>query len=271
MISEMCMIKPVIFENEGERIVGILHLPYSLRKGEKTAPAVTMFHGFTGHKAGAYRLFVHAARALCDAGFIVLRFDFRGSGDSDGDFEDMTVPKEVSDASRAINFLLNLPFVDPERIGIIGMSMGGRVAAIIASRDKRVKFLVLYSAALIPLKKKFLSLIKKEDRKRLEEGEAVNIMDGWYIKKQFFETLDSPVPLHILDRIKVPVLMIHGDSDEVIGLEDSIKGYEMLVKLNRKSELYIIKGGDHAFTDKKHRREVIEKTLSWLNRLCFTG
>jgi len=261
------MIKPVVFENEGEYIVGILHLPDGLGKGEKTAPAVVMLHGFTGHKSEAHRLFVHVARALCNAGFIVLRFDFRGSGDSDGEFEDMTVLKEVSDASRAISFLLSFPYTDPERMGVIGLSMGGRVAAIIASRDKRIKFIVLYSAALIPLRKKFLSLLKKEDWKRLEEGEAISIGGGWYLRKPFFETLDSPTPLQILDKIKVPVLMIHGDSDEVIPLKESIKGYEMLKKLNRKNELYIIKGGDHTFTEKKHTREVMEKTLNWLNSL----
>lgn len=263
------MIKPVVFDNDGERIVGVLHLPDGLRKGERIA-AVAMLHGFTGHKSEAHRLFVHIARALCDAGFIVLRFDFRGSGDSDGDFEDMTVPKEVSDASKAISFLLSLPFTDPQRIGVIGLSMGGRVAAILASRDKRVRFVVLYSAALGPLRKKFLSGLKIGDLKRLEEGEAVSIGGGWYLKKPFFETLDSPVPLQILDAIKVPVLMIHGDSDSVIPLEDSIKGYEILRGLNRRNELYIVKGGDHTFTEKKHTREVIEKTLNWLNSLLIS-
>ena len=260
------MIKPVTFTNDGEQIIGILHVPDDLKKVEK-APAIAMFHGFTGHKSETHRFFIHVARALCNAGYVVLRFDFRGSGDSDGEFEDMTVPKEVSDASRAVDFLSDLTMVNPEKIGVIGLSMGGRVAAILASKDKRIRFVVLYSAALSSLKEKFLGQLEKEDLKKLEKGEAVHIGNGWYLKKDFFETVDSPVPLEVLDKIKVPVLIIHGDSDSVVPIDDAQKGYEILKDLNNKNELYIIKGGDHTFTKKEHTQEVIEKTLNWLSSL----
>jgi len=260
------MIKPVTFTNNGEQIIGILHVPDRLKKGEK-APAIAMFHGFTGNKSEAHRLFVHVARAICNAGFIVLRFDFRGSGDSDGEFEDMTVPGEVSDSARALDFLSSLDIVDQKKIGVIGLSVGGRVAAILASKDRRVKFVILYSAALTPLKEKFLEDLEKESLKKLERGEAVHIGRGWYLKKAFFETVDSPVPLEVLDKIKVPILIIHGDSDTVVPLDGARKGYEIVRSLNNKNELYIVKGGDHVFTRKEHTQEVIEKTLDWLNSL----
>ena len=260
------MIRPVTFTNNDEQIIGILHVPDGLKKGER-APAIVMFHGFTGHKSEAHRLFVQVARALCNAGYVVLRFDFRGSGDSDGEFEDMTVPGEVSDAVRSIDFISDLDVVNPEKIGVIGLSMGGRVAAILASKDERVKFVALYSAALAPLKEKFLGDLGKKSLEKLERGEAVHIGNGWYLKKAFFETVDSPVPLEVLDRIKVPVLIIHGDSDKVVPLDGAEKGYEMLKSLNSKNELYIVKGGDHVFTRKEHTQEVIEKTLDWLSSL----
>jgi len=258
------MIKPVTFMNEGEQIIGILHVPDILKD---RAPAIVMFHGFTGHKSEAHRFFVHVARALCNAGYVVLRFDFRGSGDSDGDFEDMTVPGEVSDAARALDFISNLSIVEPEKIGVLGLSMGGRVASILASRDKRVKFVILYSAALAPLKEKFLEGLGKEDIEKLEAGEPVHIGNGWYLKKSFFETVDSPVPFEIMRDIKVPVLIIHGDSDSVISVDGAKKGYEIIKNLNEKNELYIVKGGDHTFTKKECTLEVIEKTLRWLDSL----
>jgi hypothetical protein len=260
------MIRPVTFMNEGEQIVGILHVPDGLRESE-CAPAVVMFHGFTGNKSEAHRLFVHVARALCEAGYVVLRFDFRGSGDSDGDFEEMTVPREVSDAVRSLDFISDVEGVDPKRIGILGLSMGGRVASILASKDRRVKFVILYSAALTPLKEKFLGGLGKGDLARLERGEPVHIGNGWYLKRTFFETVDSVVPLDVLNRIRVPVLLVHGDSDGVVPLEGAEKGYEILRGLNGKNELYVVKGGDHVFTRKEHTKEVIEKTLSWLSSL----
>jgi alpha/beta superfamily hydrolase len=111
------MNKPVTFKNQGQELVGILHVPDALQSGER-APAIVMFHGFTGNKSESHRLFVHVAKALCNADFVVLRFDFRGSGDSDGEFEDMTVPGEVSDAREALTFLSKLDFVDKDQTGI---------------------------------------------------------------------------------------------------------------------------------------------------------
>ena len=257
------MEKPVAFQNFGQQLVGILHVPDGLDAAEK-APAIVMFHGFTGHKSETHRLFVKIARSLCRAGFAVLRFDFRGSGDSEGDFEDMTVPGEVSDAKRSIDFLEEIPWVDKERIGVIGLSLGGRVAAILASDDERLKFAILYSPALGPLREKFISLQTDETLKKLASGEAVKVSEGWYLKKPFFDTLDSPVPLDVMDRIKVPILIIHGDSDEVVSNETSKKGYEIVKDLNKKNELYIVKGGDHTFSVREHTSEVIDKTLRWL-------
>jgi len=260
------MIKPVTFKNRGQQLVGILHLPDKLKTAAKS-PGIAMFHGFTGNKSEAYRFFIHVARALCDSGFVVLRFDFRGSGDSDGEFEDMTVPGEVSDAEEALTFFTRQRVVDKERIGVLGLSMGGRVAAILASRDSRVKFVILYSAALSPLRRRFLSDIDRESLEKLNSGEAIRLRNGWYLKKPFFDSLDEPVPLDVTGRLKVPVLLVHSDMDQVVPIDDSRKGYETVKNLNAKNEFYVVKGGDHVFSERKHAREVIEKTLEWLDSL----
>lgn len=118
------MIKPVVFKNQNQELVGILHLPDDLKPDEKN-PGIVMFHGFTGNKTEAHRLFVQVARKLCKSGFIVFRFDFRGSGDSDGEFEDMTLPSEVDDAEAALTFLIKQRGIDRRKVGVIGLSMGG--------------------------------------------------------------------------------------------------------------------------------------------------
>jgi len=257
------MIKPVTFKNHGQQLIGILHVPEGLESRGKT-PGIVMFHGFTGNKSEAHRLFVYVARALCDSGFTVLRFDFRGSGDSDGEFDDMTVPGEISDAKKALTFLANQESVDRERIGVIGLSMGGRVAAILASQDRRVRFAVLYSAALGPLRERFLSEIAEATLQKLDSGEAIKISEGWYLKKTFFDTIDNPVPLDIMGNIKVPVLLVHSDTDQVVPMDDSRKGYEIVQNLNDKNEFYTVKGGDHTFSEREHTNEVTVKTLEWL-------
>jgi len=253
-----------------QQIIGILHTPDNIKPGEKT-PGILMLHGFTGNKTEAHRLFVHVARSLSEYGFIVLRFDFRGSGDSDGEFEDMTLPGEVSDAERALTFLLRRRNIDRDRVGVIGLSMGGRVAAILASKDKRVKFAVLYSPALGPLRDRSLSFMSREKIERLNSGEAVEFFaEGWYIKKTFFETVDYIVPLDIMDSIRVPVLIVHGDRDPIIPVEEAIRAYEKIKGVNKKNELYIVRGGDHTFSKKEHTQEVIKKTLDWIRALSVS-
>jgi dipeptidyl aminopeptidase/acylaminoacyl peptidase len=265
------LIKPVIFENENQKLVGILHIPENFGLAKKV-PGIMMLHGFTGNKSEAHRLFVQVARKLCEAGFMVLRFDFRGSGDSDGEFENLTVMNEVSDAEMALSFLLRQRKVDKEKVGVIGLSMGGRVAAILASKDERIKFVVLYSAALGPLRKRFLGFIKPEQWQLLNSGESIEIHDpnvssGWYLKKEFFETVDYIVPFEVMNKISVPVLIIHGDQDPTIPVEEAKKGYDIIKNINSKNELYIVKGGDHTFSKKEHTKEVIEKTLEWLKSI----
>jgi len=255
--------KTVTFRNREQQLVGMLHVPDGLRRREK-APGIVMFHGFTGNRTEAHRLFVQAARTLCDARFVVLRFDFRGSGDSEGEFEDMTVSEEVSDAEKSLEFLGNQPLVDKERIGVVGLSLGGRVASILASEDKRVKFAILLSPALGPLREKFSSSMDGQALEKLKRGEAVKVSDGWYMKKPFFDTLDDPVPLDAMDRISVPVLIVHGDNDQVVPIETSKRAYEIIKDLNPKNDLYIVKGGDHTFSEREHTLGVISKMCEWL-------
>ena len=258
------MIKPIIFKNQGQQLVGFLHVPDELRKGRK-APGIVMFHGFTGNKTESHRLFVQVARNLCDSGFVVLRFDFRGSGDSDGEFEDMTVPGEVNDAEKALTFLMRQKEVDAERVGVIGLSMGGRVATILSSKDRRIRFVVLYSPALGPLRESFKLKIEKERIKKLNLGEPIRVSDGWYLKKPFFDTLDEPTPLDVVDKIKVPILIIHGDADHDFDLfNNSRRVYEIIKDLDNKNEFYIIKGGDHTFSERSNTLEIINKTREWL-------
>ena len=109
-------------------MVGMLHLPEE--KGP--FPAVAIYHGFTGTKVEPHRLFVKMSRALVQKGIAGTLWIFRGSGDSEGDFADMTVSGEIADAIRVLDFLQEQPEVDGERLGVLGLSMGGAIAASVA-------------------------------------------------------------------------------------------------------------------------------------------
>ena len=124
---------------------------YHCPDGEGIYPTVILFHGFTGDKLEPHRIFLKLSRRLTANGMAVVRFDFSGSGESDGDFEEMTFGSEVFEAQEILKFVSYLPTTDAERIGLLGLSMGGAVASIIAGKNpSTVKGLVLWAAADIP-------------------------------------------------------------------------------------------------------------------------
>jgi len=133
---------PITFRNHDQQLVGMIHTP----DRDKPSPAVLMLHGFTGNRMESHFLFVKMARRLAAAGYTAMRFDFRGSGESQGNFWEMTVPGEIDDARAALAWLRQHPAVDPERVILLGLSMGGAVAASVAGEDSDIVGLILWSA-----------------------------------------------------------------------------------------------------------------------------
>lgn len=105
-----------------------------------------MYHGFMASKCQPpHRLFVQLAEALARLGIVSLRIDLPGRGDSEGDTIDMTVEGDLAAAQQAIDVLAMQPDVDGARIGLVGISWGGALAATLAGRDPRVAATVLLS------------------------------------------------------------------------------------------------------------------------------
>jgi dienelactone hydrolase len=232
----------VVFTSGGEQVCGMLHLP-----GRTPAPGIIMCHGFTGHKAETHRLFVKAARELASHGLVALRFDFRGSGDSGGDFREMTVSREIEDAGAALDFLVGRPEVKPERVGALGLSLGGCVAACLAGRDARVKALVLWAAVAHPG--------RIGDRLLPEFGDSdVVDMQGWGIGRAFVEDIASIQPLKEVASYCGPSLVVHGSNDETVPSSDAL---DYRVALGGGCRLHLVQGADHVFSALGYEAEVI--------------
>ncbi|MGB9877116.1 MAG: alpha/beta hydrolase family protein [bacterium] len=246
----------VSFYNKNQRIVGMLHIA-----GEKT-PAVLMCHGFTGQRMEAHFLFVKTARRLAEEGISVLRFDFRGSGESEGSFEDMTIEEEISDAYTALRFLLMQEFVDYNRVGIVGLSMGGCVSACLAGRVKNLlKSVVLWSAAYKP-KEDLSSLLTPDVKEALEKLGYINV-GGNKVGKKFFEILPQIDPIGEIVNFPGSVLLVHGEAD-FIPYARAEECYERLKERKEgRAKLQIVKGADHTFSSPEWEEEVIELTLNW--------
>src|SRR5690554_81287 len=129
---------------DGKTLRGMYHRP----AGEGPYPTVLLFHGFGGNKLEPHRIFLKLSRGLAAAGIAALRFDFSGSGESDGDFEEMTFSSEMHEAEAIVDYALSLPATDSENLGVVGLSLGGAVAATLAGRrPDTLRSVVLWAAA----------------------------------------------------------------------------------------------------------------------------
>jgi dipeptidyl aminopeptidase/acylaminoacyl peptidase len=139
------MQQDVLFYSWGCKIAGTLHLPDDYRPGQKR-PAVVMGHGMANDRdeAGQH---VFMGNKLEAAGFVVLRFDFRGCGRSGAPRGRMLIGAEwPQDLRSAITYLGLRPEVDPDRIGAVGSSWGGGVTAYTAALDRRIRCAVSLGA-----------------------------------------------------------------------------------------------------------------------------
>jgi predicted alpha/beta-fold hydrolase len=123
------MEEPLFFESDGSRLFGVLHLP-AASESRGTRHAARMGLVFCPpfaeeHKQG-YRVFVELARRLEREGFACLRFDYRGTGDSEGPFTDFSLAGARRDIAGAVAFLRERAGV--ERIGLIGLRLGASLA-----------------------------------------------------------------------------------------------------------------------------------------------
>ena len=243
--------KPVVLMSEGEQMLGVLHLP----QGEGPFPAVALYHGFTGTKVEAHRIFVKMARALSKAGIAAVRFDFRGSGDSAGDFDDMTVSGEIIDARRVLDFLQEQEAVAGERLGVLGLSMGGAVAASVAGQDRRVKSLALWAAVAQ------FSLFEGQEE-LVEQARACGHADvgGNVLKYAFYEDSRKQDPLKWVSAYGGPALIVHGDGDPTVPVAHAHLYFDAI---SGTKEKFIIPGADHTFNSHEWETAVIEKTAAW--------
>lgn len=128
---------PLTLHCGDSRLVGILHRPETSRRHRQ---GVVIVLGAPQYRAGSHRQFLLLARALAAAGFPVLRFDYRGVGDSDGDFQGF----EAIDADLrvAIDGLMTA-VPELEEVVLWGLCDGASAAAFYAAGDSRISGVVL--------------------------------------------------------------------------------------------------------------------------------
>lgn len=250
------MQKPVSFTNEGLKLFGMLHLP----EGTGKCPAVLFCHGFTGDRIGPHFMHVKTSRALAKIGIASLRFGFRGSDESEGEFRDMTTSGEISDAKTALGFLARQRRVDAARLGAVGLSMGGLVAANLAGLDGRVRSVALWSA-VADMGPNLSESWGKIFAAGLRKGSVD--YEGCEVGRAFFQDIPANDPLERIAQSDAPVLIMQGDKDEVVPYAHAELFRKAASRPGRVVRKAGVPGADHVFSSIASERRVIDRTVKW--------
>lgn len=251
---------PVTFRSAGQQIVGMLNRP----RGRGGRPAVAMLHGFTGNSIEAHRLFVEAARHLSEQGFVVLRYDARGAGNSAGSFADLSITSQIADARAALRWLGRQPGVEPRRIALLGLSMGGMIAAHVLAKERRVRAAVLWNPLAQP---KALREARMNDDLRAQlKRRGVADWGGWPVGKTLHRELGTFDPIQALPRTTCPVRLIQAAEDQTTPIIGAEAMRQAMVRAGRELDLQVIPGADHTFNRFDWTASVLDLTSAWLKQ-----
>lgn len=246
-------------------IAGTLNLP----EGGSRAPAVLMLHGFGSSRDEVGSMYAREAEALAKAGIASLRIDFHGFGKSDGDTGATTIDVQLADAKVAAAFLAKQDGIDPKRLGVLGFSLGGGVATVLAAEEPdRFRSLVTWSSVGDFARDMKASIGEKAIATAETEG-VVGLDLGWrtiVLKKGFFDSLAT-------HKIDAAIAAYPGAFLAIAGAKDFSAAYpEGFAKLAKGApkEVWIVPEGDHIFgslgDDQAMADSVIAKTAEWFGK-----
>ncbi|MGI6759299.1 MAG: alpha/beta hydrolase [Bacilli bacterium] len=240
------MQKYVEIEVKGKTLRGFIHEPEN-----GWNKLVAMFHGFTGHKNENAYMFRTLSRELEKRGVASVRFDFSGSGDSDGEFSDMTYFTELEEAVAIMKWAKTLK-EDIELIGL-GFSLGG---AVLAQASLRVKELLKQIILISPagsIKNSFRNLCEKKPK----VGEDFVDMGGYLMSTAVLSTIQDFDLYQNLENFDKPVFIIHGEADQAVPVEYGKRYSEIYPK----ADMVIIPEAPHGYSTIEMREELYEHII----------
>ncbi|MCL6442715.1 MAG: alpha/beta fold hydrolase [Alicyclobacillus sp.] len=254
----------VVLATERYRLAGTIHIPDgSHPNAGQRHPVVIICHGFIGNRIGVNRLFVRSARELANAGFIVVRFDYGGCGESPGDYGATTLDELISQTLAVIEDVASLPYVDSANITLLGHSLGGAVALLSANRHSSISSLVLWAPVANPLREITEITGSEVYHQALANGSADYL--SYQLQSRFFSSLNAYRPLSEAGEFEGDVLILHGSLDHEISPENTFMFDKVFrMRLTGSCKKVIVENGDHVFSSDSVMREVISQTKSWL-------
>ncbi|WP_203257510.1 alpha/beta hydrolase family protein [Hyunsoonleella ulvae] len=232
------------------------------KDNNQAKPVIVFCHGYKGFKDwGAWDLM---AKAFADQGYFFIKFNFSHNGGTVKqpiDFPDLEAfgnnnyTKELDDLGTVIDWIFNNEAyrnnINSNHISLIGHSRGGGIVTIKAEEDSRIANVISLAGVCDYGKRSStigdLKAWKKEGVKYVLNGRTKQQMPHYYqFYEDFIKNEERLTIKRAVSNLKVPYLIIHGDNDTSIFIEEA----QQLHKWYPKSQLEIIKGADHVFNVK---------------------
>ena len=240
--------------DDGIRLNAYLDMPAG---NPASCPLVIVIHGFTGHSEE--RHIVAAARTFNELGYATLRVDMYGHGKSQGEFRNHTLYKWMTEAMAVIDYARGLDFVTD--LYLCGHSQGGLTVMLAAGlKSDVIKGIIpLSPATMIP------ELARKGELLGLhfDPDHIPDELEAWDGRKLGGNYARVAQTVHVeeaIARYHSPVLLVHGDADEAVPVEESIRA----AKLYENAKLVVIPGDSHCYDH--HLDQVLEAIREWMTK-----
>lgn len=250
------MEKKISFRNSNkQKIIGIIN---EFDKNSKKI--ILVIHGYASHKNGRTNKWI--LQSLNKQKLNSLRIDLNGCKESQGKFENQTISNTIDDVVSAINFLKKKNY---DEISLIGNSAGGMTAIGATIKTQIIKKLFLIAPATNYVTQRIRKYKKSGIKKWKEKGhifyEKAN-GEKFKVNYSFFEDAHNHIMKNKSYLIKCPVLIVHGDKDDVVPFSDT---YEFAQKIENK-KIVIIKGASHNFLENNNYKKIQKLIINFFSQ-----
>ena len=251
----MAYTKLTFHNQQGQAISGRLDKP----DGAPVAYAI-FAHCFTCHKnLNAVR---HISNALTAAGYAVLRFDFTGLGESEGDFADTNFSTNVNDLVQAADFLANSPDYEAPKL-LIGHSLGG---AAVLQAAQHIPSATAVATIGSPCKPEHVTHMFTCSIDEIEQNGYANVQLAgrpFTIKKQFIDDLAETKMKDAIRNLKKALMVFHSPIDNTVGVDNAA---DIFLTAKHPKSFVSLDDADHLLTQSADSKYVGQVLAAWAHR-----
>ncbi len=245
-------------------VPGTIMLPRHLDKSKKH-PAIVWIHGsgsdqnFLGWHPGSYRMYYSASVYLAQQGYVIITPDYRGSSGFSRDWSTGVHMglgiKDSADVLASADYLKTLPYVDPDRIAVWGLSYGGYLTLSAMTQDP-----TLFKAGI----------------------NVAGVVDwatygAGYTTPRLGTPVENPgvyhesAPIYFMEKLARPLLVLHGTNDRNVQFRDSLRLWDVLLKLGKPFEMGVYPGEIHFFRRAHILRDAWRRAEEFFDRYLKGG